>query len=661
MGVPDTDRASERGRQDAGFTLIEAVVALFVLGIIFTALAAAAVGTLRASLVSRVEQQGIDFATEALETARAMDFAGLAMTSDDLAGDPHITACGPDKCIDPGLGSQEQLIVSSAGGVSPHIVQIPTTLANNVPISVATYVTDPGDAEADYKRVTVIASWNVGGVERSRAVSSLVAETTRGLPIPVFKLTPLGETSASVNARADAAFGFELSNQGAPDRWNLTISGAGTGEWELFADDGNRVWDDDPLIDVPLTNTNSPDDSIVDTDRIDPTASVVFWAVRSVGAAVTDGDYWSVLTATSAAQGAADGGAAEVDLLVRVVDGSVTGGAGSGDVDTTPGAPTNLQLTSGDGQLVAAWTAPASEGTSAITDYVISYKLSTGVTWTAFNDGVSAATAATLTGLTNNSTYDVSVAAKNSVGIGAQAATAQGMPEGAATYTAPVTCPASPAPPTLTAPKKFTMRAYALHNRSAANPSWPGPGVPAATSTIGQGLPLIAAVDGAQVPAGTDLPVYSSDISATEPGRIVNVGGSLTSASTTQVVDWRSTIAKKTYSGTAAIMFWVAPVTGDATGLPWSIVAQPYYSSGGMPTPLAPAVTASGSAGSFGAAGCQGWQQVWMSFPIDERLGNGQYIGVRVWTPGGAGMMTRLRVAYDVVGDFPATFTVPER
>ena len=201
MGVPHTHRASERGRQDAGFTLIEAVVALFVLGIIFTALAAAAVGTLRASLVSRVEQQGIDFATEALETARAMDFAGLAMTSDDLAGDPHITACGPDKCIDPGLGSQEQLIVSSAGGVSPHIVQIPTTLANNVPISVATYVTDPGDAEADYKRVTVIASWNVGGVERSRAVSSLVAETTRGLPIPVFKLTPLGETSASVNAR----------------------------------------------------------------------------------------------------------------------------------------------------------------------------------------------------------------------------------------------------------------------------------------------------------------------------------------------------------------------------------------------------------------------------------------------------------------------------
>jgi hypothetical protein len=148
---------------------------------------------------------------------------------------------------------------------------------------------------------------------------------------------------------------------------------------------------------------------------------------------------------------------------------------------------------------------------------------------------------------------------------------------------------------------------------------------------------------------------------ASEPGRIINAGGSLTTASTTQVVDWRSTIPKKRYSGTAVIRFWVAPVTGDPTSLPWSLVAQPYSSSGGMPSALASAVTASGSAGSFGAGGCQGWQEVWMSFAVSANLGNNEYFGVRVWNPAGAGKMSRLRIAYDVVGDFPAAFTVAER
>jgi hypothetical protein len=32
-----------------------------------------------------------------------------------------------------------------------------------------------------------------------------------------------------------------------------------------------------------------------------------------------------------------------------------------------------------------------------------------------------------------------------------------------------------------------------------------------------------------------------------------------------------------------------------------------------------------------------------------------------MWHAGGAGKLARLRLAYDVVGDFPAAFTVPER
>ena len=66
MGQVAVARASTRGRGDEGFTLVEAIVSLMVLGIIFSALATAAIGELRASWTSRTEQQGIDFATQAL-------------------------------------------------------------------------------------------------------------------------------------------------------------------------------------------------------------------------------------------------------------------------------------------------------------------------------------------------------------------------------------------------------------------------------------------------------------------------------------------------------------------------------------------------------------------------------------------------------------------
>jgi Tfp pilus assembly protein PilV len=649
-----------RLEHDAGFTLVEAVVALFVLGVVFSALAVAAMGALRASFAARVEQQGIDFATQALEKARSMEYGALTMTASDLTGDARIVTCGSDKCIDPGTGTQERLVVAASGGIPQHVQTVASTVSNGVPITVATYVTDPQDTDAIYRRVTVVASWTVAGQARTRQVSSLVAETTRGLPIPVFKLTPIGGTSQSVNPGADAVFGFELTNQGAPDRWNLELSGAGSGQWTLYRDDGDRLWDDDVLADVPLANTNAPDDTIIDTGRVDPTASIVFWAVRDVPQGTPVGDSWSALRATSAAQAGAASGTASVDLLVRVTEGAVVGGGGGGQVSSVPGAPTGLQLTTGAGTLAASWLAPASSGSSAITDYIVSYKLQGTGTWTVFNDGVSTSTGTTITGLVNNSTYDISVAAKNTAGVG-PVATAQGTPEAAVVYVAPTRCAAVPAPPTVSPPNKYTVRQYALHNRSAANPGWPGTGVPAPTSTTGQGLPLVAAVDGPQVPAGTTLPVYSSDLDPNAAGRVLNAGGSLTSTSTASVVDWRSTTAAKSYQGTMLVQLWVAAVPGDDASLPWSLTAQPYYANaGGIVAQMANAQTVNGAANSL-STGCPGWQQVWMTFAVNRGLKNGEYLGVRMWHAGGAGKLARLRLAYDVVGDFPAAFTVPER
>lgn len=83
-----------------------------------------------------------------------------------------------------------------------------------------------------------------------------------------------------------------------------------------------------------------------------------------------------------------------------------------------PGAPTNVAGVAASAQVSLTWTAPTSNGGSAITDYVIRYSSNNGSTWTAFTDTVSTSTSVTVTGLTNGTPYVFSVAAKNTVGTG---------------------------------------------------------------------------------------------------------------------------------------------------------------------------------------------------------------------------------------------------
>ena len=83
---------------------------------------------------------------------------------------------------------------------------------------------------------------------------------------------------------------------------------------------------------------------------------------------------------------------------------------------TAPSAPTSVSGTSGDGQVSVSWTAPASNGGAAITDYIVQYSTSSGDSYSTFSDGTSTSTSATVTGLTNNTPYYFKVAAVNSAG-----------------------------------------------------------------------------------------------------------------------------------------------------------------------------------------------------------------------------------------------------
>lgn len=90
---------------------------------------------------------------------------------------------------------------------------------------------------------------------------------------------------------------------------------------------------------------------------------------------------------------------------------------------TVPGAATALAANKSGTSATLTWSAPSSNGGSAITDYRVQFKLSSDPSWSTFADAVSATTGAVVTGLASSSTYDFQVSAKNAAGFGASVST----------------------------------------------------------------------------------------------------------------------------------------------------------------------------------------------------------------------------------------------
>ncbi len=120
-----------------------------------------------------------------------------------------------------------------------------------------------------------------------------------------------------------------------------------------------------------------------------------------------------------------------------------------------PGAPTLTSATPGNGQVALAWTAPASNGGSAITGY----------TATATPGGATCSTTTlgcTISGLTNGTSYSFTVIATNGVGPGPASNVLS------ATPTAPATVPGAPTLTTATPGNGQVVLAGPLRHPTAA-------------------------------------------------------------------------------------------------------------------------------------------------------------------------------------------------
>ena len=83
--------------------------------------------------------------------------------------------------------------------------------------------------------------------------------------------------------------------------------------------------------------------------------------------------------------------------------------------NTSPSAPRNFQVVTGDREVTLSWNAPLSNGGQPITGYRIELSGDGGATWTTHT---TSGTSKNITGITNGITYLARVAAINSIGVG---------------------------------------------------------------------------------------------------------------------------------------------------------------------------------------------------------------------------------------------------
>jgi prepilin-type N-terminal cleavage/methylation domain-containing protein len=199
-----------RGRADEGFSLIEMLIAMFVVGVGLMALASVAITTVRTVRVSRERQDALQLASTVLEDARSFDYGRLALATADY--DP--TAPGNPSQYD---GENIHAVVDG---------EVPHTYTDG-PHSVTNWVTW-ANADHTAKRVISVVSWTDAGSSRTVTESTLVTDARRGLPVPNFQLSPEIDSRQGTQGQA-ICFDHTLTNLGEQDSYS----------WQLLRTDNN--------------------------------------------------------------------------------------------------------------------------------------------------------------------------------------------------------------------------------------------------------------------------------------------------------------------------------------------------------------------------------------------------------------------------------------
>jgi len=266
--------------------------------------------------------------------------------------------------------------------------------------------------------------------------------------------------------------------------------------------------------------------------------------------------------------------------------GVASAASGATTVPVVPGAPTNVVATPGSSQASVSWTAPATNGGSPLTGYVVTPYVGTVAQTLLAKTVAPNVSSAVVTGLTNATTYSFRIVAKNLVG------------SGPATASPPITvgAPVAPVVTALGAPTAATVSWTAPANNGSVVTSYVvrtylGAVLQTAkTHTLTCTQPCAPARTWA-VTGLTAGQTYRFTVTA------VNARGSGAAGSTTITVGSPTrpgvpTGVHATASTASATLAWVAPPNGSATITAYVItpfkagVAQPTITTTGTATTL---------------------------------------------------------------------------
>ena len=357
---------------------------------------------------------------------------------------------------------------------------------------------------------------------------------------------------------------------------------------------------------------------------------VVQYALAGSGTWTTFADGTS--TSTSATVTGLTGGTS-YDYRIAAVNAAGTGAYSSTATGTTaagastPGAPTSIGFgTVSATQIPMSWVAPASDGGSTITDYVIETSLAGSGSWTVYSDGTSAAVATTIVGLTQGTSYDIRVAAVNAVGQGPwsstatkQTATVPGAPTGLTIGTATSVSQ----PLTWTAPSytgEVLLTDYVIQYAPAGSGTW---------TTFAHTASTTASITVTGLSASTSYDYRVAAVNSVGAGSYSSTVTGSTAAETSTVNTQLTTVLGLTQSGDASAGWNYTPTAANASFS---------GSNGGVSTLKIPS-----GAGGYFQAKLSGWSS-----------GNGFHIGLKTTSATGAfstsavGLYVRSSSVYNV-------------
>ena len=240
------------------------------------------------------------------------------------------------------------------------------------------------------------------------------------------------DTSLSIPYTASGSDSYDAFTDDTEYDFRLSATNS-VGDSAWSADVSQTAWETKPIIASAPTVTAGN------------TELAVSWSAEDTGATVTSStvqwktssqSYDTTRQATVTGAGTSHTITGLTNSTAYTVRVSSTNSHGTGDwspegsgtpAAQVPGVPRNVSVSPAHQKLTVTWDAPTDDGGSSVTGYTVQWK-SGAQDYESGRTANVTGTTATISGLTNSTTYTVQVAAKNSVGTGSYATEVTGTP-----------------------------------------------------------------------------------------------------------------------------------------------------------------------------------------------------------------------------------------